>query len=815
MRIKKARAGEAALSLFEVMMVVALVGTVAAFALPRIGKVKSGSDDVKLVSDVKILNSAVKVYLANGGQLPADSSVDDVITRVGRSVSTEEQDTFVGFTGSMIDNRLEATWLPEAGISSGRSRAVWNSASQRFVITEEAVPGIASFRINEDADSDPAEEQDADGSAQERTSSMSYASESNWVWDYTEAPGAVPNGASDIPVNSVPSDTAPPTATTTPGSTSGTSRLAPPVFTKAPGSYPVEDYQLSLGLTNPNPSGSSSIYFKRPTGVWTLFDGNDFLIDPDEEILAYAVADDPTEYEASTITRGTYGATPLKLRLQLQSQSQTVNYFDLVNGQGYADLRVTNLDDIPSFLREPGLFNTYYGANGADPSLPGSGTLVGTYDANYQNDLVALNPDMWNGEKELQLKAYAKSSREDLVDSSNLSTLTIEAESLPLSPPLISMQESSPGEYMITLELDGRYPPGTQIYFTTAGDPPSWDEATGQVVNGTPYVGPFALDVELEDPAEQPGDSLEIGNGVNDVQIQQVVLTSNNQRIEQNQSYYFDTLDNPGLDAGRDNEVVDNSNDRIELESITIEHEGQTIVADNVNVLSVNVTNLNIASSAQDNDVTVKRDGQVVANLGDRFSNSNSGSGGDDNSQFAREVEATLRSTNLRDYIDYSSGSKSRMSTDHDFDVMFSPLTNSDFLVVMERFGNSTFDLRPLDAAGNLIPGGNRLSFRAYSWNTGHAPSDTGGQAMFFSVIEIGKFGVNTDLNSIAGFRLNNDGGADFKFFTISDESFENREVRYTGQIQARVFPPANLRNWFDPSEVATREVEGTTTVSN
>jgi len=81
-------------------------------------------------------------------------------------------------------------------------------------------------------------------------------------------------------------------------------------------------------------------------------------------------------------------------------------------------------------------------------------------------------------------------------------------------------------------------------------------------------------------------------------------------------------------------------------------------------------------------------------------------------------------------------------------------------------------------------------------------------------VIDIEKFNVDTDLNSIAGFRVNNDGGADFKFLTLSDESFEDREVRYTGQIQAVAIPPRSLDIWFDPSTVASRQVEGTTTVA-
>ena len=85
MRRKKGRTRHSGLSIFEVMLVVAIVGLVAALAIPRIGNVKSGSEQVKLSSDVSVLNSAVKVYLANGGAIPQDATADEVSQRVGRA----------------------------------------------------------------------------------------------------------------------------------------------------------------------------------------------------------------------------------------------------------------------------------------------------------------------------------------------------------------------------------------------------------------------------------------------------------------------------------------------------------------------------------------------------------------------------------------------------------------------------------------------------------------------------------------------------------------------------------------------------------
>ena len=290
------------------------------------------------------------------------------------------------------------------------------------------------------------------------------------------------------------------------------------------------------------------------------------------------------------------------------------------------------------------------------------------------------------------------------------------------------------------------------------------------------------------------------------MQITEVILNSDRERIVQSESYSFDKLDEPGFDGLRDAEVVDSSSNKITLESITINTGKTTIVADNVNVLEVSVSNINFPDEVDSGDVKIIEGGEVKKDLSNYNSQGN-------NRDLAKALEKTLSSKDLIDYIDYSSGSKSALTpSNHDFDVSFSPLRNSDFLVVMERYGNSTFDLRPLDASGQVPEGGNRLTFKEYSWNTGHVPSDTGNQPFFFSVISIEKFGVDTDANSIAGFRVNNDGGADFKFFTISDESFEEREVNYSGVFQAITAPPENLLNWFSASDLASREVTGSIT---
>jgi len=792
------------LTLFEVLTVVTILGIAAALAIPRVSGLRSSATETKLRSDVAVLNSAVKTYLANGGVIQPTDGAEEILVKLKTPVSDEQASTFVGMTGSLIDERIQPRWLPKGRRDASVERAFWNGVSGRFEITTAPMAGIAMFTLGEAPKSNGTEGNPGD----DRSSVMNYASNSNWIWDYVEESPDTAPGASDIAVSTVDDDSAPPARPSPPPSSSGPGTLAPPLFSRAPGTYAIDEYALEVTLSDPNATGASVVYYQRSGGDWTPYaPGTVFSLKPDEQIRAFAHSTDRDKYTSSSVSQAVYEASPAPLRLDIDSESRTVSYYDLVDGDSGADLLVTNVAEFPPFVSRPGFFSIWWATDDADPTS-GEGTLLGEYGDDYAGHRVSLDPSLWSTQPTLTLKGWAQSREEKWALSSEVTEISLTARPESLPSPKIDIQEQSNDSQLVSLSIDGRHPPGSRIYFNTSGDPPSLDPETGAVRNGQPYTGPFLLDLDFEEPEnpETGGETVEIGNGINDVAISQVVLKSEGKRLEQNESYYFDQLDDPSFDGASNNEVVDNSNKRITLESITIQQGDESIVADHVNVLQVSVSNLNIPDRARDGDVRVKRSGKVVSDLGDREEN------GGGRSKFAQEVEKTLRSKNLRDYIDYSSGSRSRMDSDHDFDVSFSPLTNDDFLVVMERYGNSTFDLRPLDATGKPIPGGNRLAFRAYSWNTGHAPSDQGQQAMFFSVIDIEKFGVNTNFQSIAGFRVNNDGGADFKFFTISSDSFEDREVRYTGGVQARVFPPEGLEIWFDPSAPASASVEGTAT---
>lgn len=140
--------------------------------------------------------------------------------------------------------------------------------------------------------------------------------------------------------------------------------------------------------------------------------------------------------------------------------------------------------------------------------------------------------------------------------------------------------------------------------------------------------------------------------------------------------------------------------------------------------------------------------------------------------------------TNLMNYLFYD-GTIDNMpdSNTHDFDLLYHyGWTSEDYLIVAERNGNTYFELTPLDADGNVISGANTLYFDAdYGWRTGYhnANDSNGGQDMWFTATSVANFFEGTTITDsddqvVYGYRIDNNGNADVKFFGASTDSFEN-----------------------------------------
>jgi|GEM_PF-3432593 len=149
-----------------------------------------------------------------------------------------------------------------------------------------------------------------------------------------------------------------------------------------------------------------------------------------------------------------------------------------------------------------------------------------------------------------------------------------------------------------------------------------------------------------------------------------------------------------------------------------------------------------------------------------------------DDPNFATALSNSYGNPNLQDHISYDGGGTAmgEVVGDYaDFDVIFqAPYGTGDFVTVAERNGNTFFNLIPLGIDGNPIPGASTVMFdAAYSINTCIVPPGAfTTQPWWLSVADVSLFNIDTDVTPIYGFRVDNEGNADFKFVGLSTEPF-------------------------------------------
>ncbi|MGM0653164.1 MAG: hypothetical protein ACQES4_10365 [Bacillota bacterium] len=149
----------------------------------------------------------------------------------------------------------------------------------------------------------------------------------------------------------------------------------------------------------------------------------------------------------------------------------------------------------------------------------------------------------------------------------------------------------------------------------------------------------------------------------------------------------------------------------------------------------------------------------------------------DNEAYFRIEAEKTFQNLNLNNYIFYDDSDRPQEYTGNsDFDVIYeTPLKADDYVVVMERWGNSHFQITPLNQAGDIIVEANTLHFgkatwsnaKVYQWNTGHAHNNyIPHQSYWLMVAKVSQF-FNGSYEEVYGFAIENRGEADIKLFTF------------------------------------------------
>ena len=277
-------------------MVVATIAILAGVGFAVMSPTQDTVKNVKLRSDVQTLNASVQTYLANGGSMDSVTTIAGALTKLKTEADGASSAKLVGLKGAMLDPRFEAEMMDASEAATTSPRALWSTERQRFVFATAGASGAKKFFINQAASSEaPAPEA--------RETCTSYGTVDKWVWDYSDhslAPGA---GVAHVGTSS------PSASSYNPLPAAAASPLAPPSFSKEPGLYNYYDFDLAVELTNPNPTGTSNLYYSIEGNQWRVYTGGSVMVGANQSLVAYAVSMDPDNFVDSFHNEAHYGSS--------------------------------------------------------------------------------------------------------------------------------------------------------------------------------------------------------------------------------------------------------------------------------------------------------------------------------------------------------------------------------------------------------------------------------------------------------------------------------------------------------------------------
>lgn len=192
-------------SLIEVLIVVSVVGILVGIFTISVSSIRKTSKRAKLLSDVRLLNSAVISYIGMGGNPDALEDTDAVLWTLKKSLPEVRKEFHVGLgRESLIDKRITYRAFQSRNSSEEALHAYWDRNQLLFKVTVHPHPrGIAEFYLQDDlALVDYGEDHS-------RENVFTYAEKSGWIWDYVEASPDPHLGPTEIAVHRVQDAAAP------------------------------------------------------------------------------------------------------------------------------------------------------------------------------------------------------------------------------------------------------------------------------------------------------------------------------------------------------------------------------------------------------------------------------------------------------------------------------------------------------------------------------------------------------------------------------------------------------------------------------
>ncbi len=184
-------------SLVELLLIVAVVGTITSMSYVSITNSRVTAENVKLENDVASVNRSIQLYLANGGSLSDAASLTeaDVVARLQRIADAGTSSKTMGLKSNFLDRRVRTQ--PETRADSQIARAIWNSSANppRFDVAY-ANSGVR-FRFVDD-------NEDVTAAASEARTTTKDSQDGGWVWEYSDTTSLASNSGASPGINVTP-----------------------------------------------------------------------------------------------------------------------------------------------------------------------------------------------------------------------------------------------------------------------------------------------------------------------------------------------------------------------------------------------------------------------------------------------------------------------------------------------------------------------------------------------------------------------------------------------------------------------------------
>ncbi len=342
----------AALTLGETLAATAAIGILASIVVASLSQSVDDVREIKLLSDAKELNSAVKVYVANGGKLTGDETAQEIISKLKTHRNAEEHGQHVGLSESMIDNRLAPIMMSDDEVQSDAPRLNWDGEAMRFTLKNEG-QGIKGFYFA--SPTQVTEEDRNDGI-------YVYSDQDGWIWEYAETAPLDKLAPTHVPLHS-PGGSGSGGSSSSGGGSGGSGssgsgsgddgesgsgsgdgsgddggggssssgggssdggddssggddgsggpdpvQLAAPLISPSNGDHPLNAFPLPVGLTNPNDLNYSKVVYSIDGSPWADYSIATFDVSPLQTVSAKSVTLDPTRYTDSNVVSVLYRA---------------------------------------------------------------------------------------------------------------------------------------------------------------------------------------------------------------------------------------------------------------------------------------------------------------------------------------------------------------------------------------------------------------------------------------------------------------------------------------------------------------------------